>query len=103
MLPSNQSTLISTNLHGGADLALERCDMVTAKMPDNLNDAREILTVDEAAHLMRVGRHAMYEAIRRGEVETLRFGRRLLIKKTTLQRLLSIATDDGKEAPCEVL
>lgn len=78
--------------------------MVTEKMmPNSLTEARDILTVDESAHLLRVGRHAMYEAIRRGEIETCRFGRRLLIKKTTIQRLLSIATDDEKEVPCEVV
>jgi excisionase family DNA binding protein len=76
--------------------------MVTERpMPNSLSEAREILTVDEAAHLLRLGRHAMYEALRRGDVQSHRIGRRLLIKKETIQRLLSIATDDDKEEQCE--
>lgn len=76
--------------------------MVTDKtMPNSLDEARDILTVEEAGHLLRLGRHAMYEAIRRGEIKTKRIGRRLLVTKRTLQQLLEIATDDEKEDACE--
>ncbi len=39
--------------------------------------AVSVYTVEETARLLRIGRSAAYEAVRRGEIPALRFGRRL--------------------------
>jgi excisionase family DNA binding protein len=57
------------------------------------SDDPEVLTVDEAAKVLRVGRSTVYDAIKRGEVPCVRVGRRLLISRRVLDKLLS----DNKE------
>ena len=49
---------------------------------------RMTLTVTEAAELLGIGRSAAYEATRRGQIPTLRIGRRILIPWAALERLL---------------
>jgi excisionase family DNA binding protein len=53
-----------------------------------LVDLPDVLTVPEAARLLRLGRNTVYEAVRRGELPSVRVGRRLLIPKPALQHLL---------------
>lgn len=48
----------------------------------------ETLTVEEAAKLLRIGRNSAYEAARRGELPVVRIGRRLLVPRVALERLL---------------
>jgi excisionase family DNA binding protein len=59
-----------------------------------------VLTMDEAAVLLRIGRNSAYEAARRGEIPTIRLGRRLLVPRVALERLLEQACADpgGGEA-----
>jgi len=47
-----------------------------------------VLTVPEAAALLRVGRNTMYLAIQRGDVPALKLGRRVLVPRDALLRLL---------------
>lgn len=51
-----------------------------------------VLTVEEARRLLRLSRGLMYEALRRNEIPNVRIGRRILIPKAALMRLL----EDGK-------
>jgi len=51
-------------------------------------------SVDEARMLLGLSRGLIYEAIRRGEIPSLRIGKRILIPRAALQRLL-----DGKRNP----
>jgi excisionase family DNA binding protein len=46
------------------------------------------LTIDEAAKLLGVSRGLAYEAARRGELPTLRLGRRLLVPRARLLELV---------------
>ena len=46
------------------------------------------LSVDETSRLLNVSRHTVYEAVRRGEVPSVKLGRRILIPRAALQRLL---------------
>jgi excisionase family DNA binding protein len=46
------------------------------------------LTIEEAARSLGVGRNAAYEAARRGELPVVRIGRRLLVPKVALDRML---------------
>jgi excisionase family DNA binding protein len=50
---------------------------------------RATYTVKEAARLHGISRGLCYEAIRRGEVPSIRIGRRLLVPKEDLRRLVS--------------
>lgn len=49
----------------------------------------DVLTVHEAARYLGVGRNSAYDAARRGEIPTVRIGRRLLVPRAALERLLS--------------
>jgi len=46
------------------------------------------LSVDDVAKILGVGRSAVYEAIRRGEIPALHFGRRIVVPRVALLRLL---------------
>lgn len=54
---------------------------------DEIRD-RATLTVEEAAELLGVGRSCAYDAARRGDIPTMRLGRRLVIPVPALLRLL---------------
>jgi excisionase family DNA binding protein len=49
------------------------------------------LTVEEAAAALGISR-AAYEDARRGEIPNIRIGRRILVPRSALQRLLDSAT-----------
>lgn len=51
--------------------------------PDRLT-----LTVEEAAATLGVSRASAYEAVRRGEIPAIRIGRRVLVPRVALDRLL---------------
>lgn len=46
------------------------------------------MSVEEAAKLLGVGRGTAYEAARRGELPTIRLGRRLLVPRARLLALV---------------
>lgn len=50
---------------------------------------RKTYTVDQAAELLGIGRNTAYEAVRRGEIPTIKIGRRLLVPRTALERMLA--------------
>ena len=52
------------------------------------SNVRGLYTVIEAARLLGVGRSTMYELVRRGDVSSLRLGRKVLITRSTLEALL---------------
>jgi excisionase family DNA binding protein len=52
------------------------------------NRERLTLTVEEAGCLLGLKRTATYDAVRRGEIPSLRLGRKLLVPRAALMRLL---------------
>ena len=48
-----------------------------------------VLTLNEVAALLRISRGSAYEAARRGEIPTIRIGRRLLVPTDAFERLLA--------------
>jgi excisionase family DNA binding protein len=48
-----------------------------------------VLTVEEAAGLLRIGRTAAYEAAKRGELPVIRLGRSLRVSRHALEQLLN--------------
>jgi excisionase family DNA binding protein len=57
-------------------------------METNLEKLPDVLTVEEVAKVLRLGRSAAYEAVRRGEIPSLRIGRRLIIPKLGVEKML---------------
>jgi excisionase family DNA binding protein len=51
----------------------------------------EVLTVREAAAILRVGRNQLYQAVTRGELGAVRIGRSIRIPKHALLDLLAAA------------
>jgi excisionase family DNA binding protein len=49
---------------------------------------RLTMTVEEAAVVLGISRATAYDAVSRGEIPCIRIGRRILIPKVALQRLL---------------
>jgi excisionase family DNA binding protein len=66
-------------------------------MDTRVADLPDVLTVNETAQLLRIGRNSAYEAIRRGELPSVRIGRRLLVPRVALERLLANAGDRGRK------
>ena len=58
---------------------------------------RATLTIEEAAAVLGLGRSAAYEAARRGELPIIRIGRRLLVPRIALNRMLAGANQTGSE------
>lgn len=46
------------------------------------------LTVEEAAKVLGIGRNLCYERVKTGEIPAIRIGRRLLIPRRALEKLL---------------
>jgi excisionase family DNA binding protein len=57
-------------------------------------DEQPVLTVSEAARLLRLSRAFTYELVARGELPSVRFGRRIMIPRAAIERLFddSLAT-----------
>lgn len=55
------------------------------------------LTVDEAARCLGIGRNSAYEAIARGEIPVVRIGKRLLVPRVGLEKLLAGTTKNTSE------
>ncbi|HZL58981.1 MAG TPA: helix-turn-helix domain-containing protein [Stellaceae bacterium] len=55
--------------------------------------AAKTYSVEEAARLLGIGRNHAYEAAKRGDIPCIKIGKRVLVPKAALDRLL-----DGKTA-----
>jgi len=51
--------------------------------------ASAVLTVEEAAAVLRISRQSAYQAARSGELPTVRIGRRMLVPRAALERMLA--------------
>ena len=55
------------------------------------------MTVEEAAAVLGVSRGLAYDAARRGEIPTIRLGRRLLVPRSKLLELVGEPTPEMRE------
>jgi excisionase family DNA binding protein len=56
-----------------------------------LNLLREpTISVDNAARVLKIGRNAAYEAVRRGEIESIPIGKRRIVPTAPLRKKLGI-------------
>jgi excisionase family DNA binding protein len=59
-----------------------------------------VYTVEEAARVLRVGRAAMYDAVRAGQVPgVIRIGRSIRISRAALEQQLGLQNADGPQSP----
>ncbi len=56
--------------------------------PDSVTDLPLVLTVEEAARVLRIGRSSAYEAARTGELPTVRIGRILRVPRSAIEEML---------------
>ena len=56
---------------------------------------RLTFSVEEVSQLLGVSKSAVYEAIARGDIPALRFGRRIVIVRHALDQLLASSTTEG--------
>lgn len=49
---------------------------------------KEVFTVPEAGQILGIGRNSAYEAVRRGEIRAVRIGKRLVVPKAEVRRIL---------------
>jgi excisionase family DNA binding protein len=54
----------------------------------HFDELPDVLTADEVAEVLRLGRNTVYDSLRTGVIPSVRIGRRLLIPKAALLRLL---------------
>lgn len=52
-------------------------------------ERRKTLNVDEVAQLLGIGRTLAYQAVRRGEIPSIRIGNRYLVPKAALEAVIS--------------
>ena len=50
---------------------------------------RQTVTVEEFGRIVGIGRNSAYMAVERGEVRAVRIGKRIVIPKAEVQRLLA--------------
>ena len=60
---------------------------------------KTVLSVQEAAEVLRLSRNSCYEAIRRGEIPSLRIGKRILIPRVALEKMLQEPNTTGSAVP----
>jgi excisionase family DNA binding protein len=61
------------------------------------SQTRLTLTVEEAAAALGISRASAYEAVRRSEIPSLRIGRRVLVPRVALNRMLDIITEHNHD------
>ncbi len=62
----------------------------------DLADAPHLMTVREVAQLLRISKSFAYELVARGELESVRLGRRVLVPTTSVHQLVAKATADSR-------
>ncbi len=50
---------------------------------------RKTLNVDEVAQMLGIGRTLAYQAVRRGEIPSIRIGNRYLVPKAALEKIIN--------------
>ena len=60
-----------------------------ANVREMLSPDRLVYTVEEAGVLLGLSRWAAYAAAKRGDIPTIRIGRRLIVPRVQLERMLA--------------
>jgi excisionase family DNA binding protein len=54
-----------------------------------MEDKKLTLTIEEAAKLLGIGRNLCYDRVKTGEIPVIKIGRRLLVPRAALEKLLA--------------
>ena len=54
-----------------------------------MEDKRLTLSVEETARLLGIGRNLCYDRVKTGEIPVIKIGRRLLVPRSALEKLLA--------------
>ena len=65
---------------------------------DQLADDRLVLSVAEAGALLGLSRAFAYESVAKGEIPCIRIGKRILIPKIALDKMLEGAAEPGQDS-----
>lgn len=65
---------------------------MAATKQGNHAEARLTISVPEAARRLGIGRNHGYECAKRGEIPTIRLGKRMVVPVAALERMLTIQT-----------
>lgn len=60
---------------------------------------RSTLRIHEAAKLLGIGRSSAYQAVKRGELPTIRIGRLLLVPRSAIETMLHKANETPYPGP----
>jgi len=66
------------------------------------NHERVTFTVEETAKLLGIGRQLAYDRVRTGQIPAIRLGRRLVVPRRALERLIEAASTPGPYGRMEV-
>jgi excisionase family DNA binding protein len=61
------------------------------------NEEPHVYSPDEARKILKISRGLIYEAIRKGQIPSIRIGRRILIPRYGLEKLLTKGGDAQSE------
>ena len=76
------------------------CDTVTYRpYVSEVHMQNATLTVEETAKFLGIGRNSAYEGIRTGEIPSVRIGKRILVPRAALERLLQVADLPAEAEP----
>jgi len=76
--------------------------MNTETKPDIDTPDREVLTVAEAAALLRIGRNLAYDLITEGRLPHVRIGHRIIIPRQQLMDWLEAEADSSNDADSKI-
>ena len=62
-----------------------------------LRDAPDALSVKECAQVLGVSCDVIYECVQRDEIRALRLGRRIVVPRAELQRVLRMTDNNGAD------
>jgi excisionase family DNA binding protein len=73
-------------------MSIQSCGFIDRDVPQRPRVAERLTyTVDEVARLLGLSRNSAYQRAADGQIPTIRMGRRLLVPKAALDRLLEAA------------
>ncbi len=67
------------------------------RKPKRIEDYPDILTADETAELLRVGRDTVFDDVRRGRIPAARIGRKIRISKMAIMRILDTPIEQAAQ------
>jgi excisionase family DNA binding protein len=70
-------------------------------MPDGLLALPPVLTVEEAATVLRISRGSAYEAVRTGELPHVRIGRSIRVPRAALLALIGCEQESPADNPTD--